>query len=232
MGRGDLRTFGFIAVVVLLAVAVVLVGSTYRIVDEGELLAYTRGYVYKVELLGMFEVWAEPEVKPRFDVFTSLMLVSISSMALFSAILLQVVSPEAPAQTRRFFLATWVGFGFLGLDELLGVHESIGHNLQFLRELPAVDRPDDVVSVLYVVPAVAYFVYFRHTIAASPWAPRLFGAALAIFVLAAILELGFGERLEEFLELTGVLLLSAGFVILFVRLLASALRPAQLAASR
>jgi hypothetical protein len=232
VGRGDLRTFGFIAVVALVAAAVVLVGSTYRIVDEGELLAYTKGYVYKVELLGIFEVWAEPEVKPRFDVLSSLMLVSVSSMALFSAILLQVVSPEAPAETRRFFLATWVGFGFLGLDELLGVHESIGHNLQFLRELPGVDRLDDVVSLLYVAPAVIYLVYFRHTIAASPWASRLFGAALAIFVLTVILELGFAEHLEEFLELAGVLLLSAGFVLLFVRLLDSALRPAQPAASR
>lgn len=232
MGRGNLRTFGFIAAVGLLAAAVVLVGSTYRIVDEGELLAYTKGYVYKVEVLGMFELWAEPEVKPRFDVFSSLLLVSISSMALFAAILLQVVSPEAPPETHRFLLATWVGFGFLGLDELLGVHESIGHNLQFLRELPGVEHPDDVVSLLYVAPAVVYVVYFRHTIAASSWASRLFGAALAIFVLTVILELGFGERLEEFLELSGVLLLSAGFVLLFVRLLASAISPAQPAASR
>jgi hypothetical protein len=232
VGRGNLRTFGFIAVVALLAAAVILVGSTYHILDEGELLEYTRGYVYKVEVLGMFELWAEPEVKPRFDVFNSLMLVSISSMALLAAILLQVVAPGAPQETHRFFLATWVGFGFLGLDELLGVHESIGHNVQFLRELPAVERPDDVVSLLYVVPAMVYLIYFRHTITASPWAPRLFGAALAIFVLAAILELGFGARWEENLEVVGVLVLGAGFVVLFVRLLASALRPAQLAASR
>jgi hypothetical protein len=231
VGRGNLRTFGFIAVVALLAAAAVLVGSTFRILEEGELLDYTRGYVYKVEVLG-FELWAEPEVKPRVDVFNSLMLVSISSMALLAAILLQVVAPGAPEETHRFFLATWVGFGFLGLDELLGVHESIGHNVQFLRELPAVDRPDDVVSLLYVVPAIVYLIYFRYTITASPWARRLFGAALAIFVLTAILEIGFSEGWEEPLELVGVLVLVAGFVVLFVRLLASALRPAQLAASR
>jgi hypothetical protein len=164
--RESWRTFGVIAVVIVLAAGAILVGSTYRIVDEGELLSYTAGYVYRVELLGMFELWAEPEVKARIDVFNSLVLVSLSSMALLAAILIEVASPDASPKTRRFFLATWIGLGFLGLDELLGVHESVGHNLQFLRELPAVDRPDDAVFALYVVPAAVYIAYFRNTIAA------------------------------------------------------------------
>ena len=232
MGRGHIETFGFLAAVAVLATALVLIGSTYRVVDEGELLPYTEGYVYKVELLGSFEVWAEPEVKPKLDVFNSLLLVSISSMALLAAILLQVASPESPRETRRFFLATWVGFGFLALDELLGVHESIGHNLQFLRELPAVERPDDVLTALYAVPAALYLVYFRRTISSSPWALRLLAAALAILVLNVVLELGFGEGPEEYLEPFGVLALAGGFLALFVKLLSSALRPAQVAASR
>jgi hypothetical protein len=63
----------------------------------------------------------------------------------------------------------------------------------------------------------------------------LFGAALTILVMMIILEVGFGELAELFeepLELLGVLLLGAGFVVLFVRLLAPALRPGQIAASR
>jgi hypothetical protein len=233
--RESWRTFGVIAVVIVLAAGAILVGSTYRIVDEGELLSYTAGYVYRVELLGMFELWAEPEVKPRIDVFNSMVLVSLSSMALLATILIEVASPDASPKTRRFFLATWIGLGFLGLDELLGVHESVGHNLQFLRELPAVDRPDDAVFALYVVPAAVYIVYFRNTIAASRWALGLFAAVFAILVMMIVLEVGFGELaelLEEPLELLGVLLLGAGFVVLFVRLLASALRPGQIAASR
>jgi hypothetical protein len=83
---------------------------------------------------------ANPETSDpvrRLDVFTTLVLVAVSSLALTTRLLL---APRLQSTTGRsfgsFLTACSLGAGFLAADELLGIHENLGANIGWLGELP------------------------------------------------------------------------------------------------
>ena len=116
---------------------------------------------------------------------------------------------EKPSVSQRFlfFVAMSVGMFYLAADELLGIHESIGHNLQFLMALPGVSRPDDLIIATYGIGPLVFLYYFRSILLQMRRSLRYFGLAFIFFLVAAIADLatlGF----EEFAEIiAGVLIL-------------------------
>lgn len=205
-----------VGVALLLLMVFVLLVNNYEVVDKGRLLPYTTGEIYRIELFGRFTIYAEPEAKPTLDVFNSYILVSLSSIALLALTFLRVVRVPTRPRLQAFFLIVWLGTGFLAADELLGGHESLGHNLRFLAELPGVHRPDDAIVALYVPAAIAFLIVFRRIILASAGARVGFGVAVVLVVLAAVSDvLGVGQT-EELLEALASMSLLAGFMLLTI----------------
>ena len=110
----------------------ILVRGNYEVLDKGALLPYTSAEIYRIELFGRITVYAQPEAKTSFDILDSWILISVSSVALLALIFLWTARVATEARTAGFFFAAWLGAGFLAVDEIVGAHENLGHNLRFL----------------------------------------------------------------------------------------------------
>jgi len=200
---------------VLLAVAVAVVlaaPSLYDIESRNYPVPYEdSGQVYKLRVLDSVDVYAPEELRDSasLDVITGLALVGLATAALMSAALLNAARRDR--LLVRFYGLAGAGALFLGLDEMLSIHETIGHNLQFLADVPGVERPDDLVLALYLIPGLAFLVYFRSIVLASERATRLIGLALGLFALSATADLAGASKVDEALEVLGGVCLVAGF---------------------
>ena len=123
----------------------------------------------------------------------------------------------ALAHARRrlvgFYLIVAAGLGFAGVDELFAIHESVGHNLQFLADVPGVSRPDDLVIALYLVPTVLFAYLYRDLFGSDRRAATALAAGIAVFALAAAADLA-GVKAEEYLELVSGLCIGSGIALL------------------
>lgn len=216
-----------LVVFVVVLVGVVVLSRNYEVVEKGRLLPYSpSGEIRRIRVFDRFNVYAEPEVRPTADVFHSYILITISSVALLATAFFRLAAEPSQPRTRSFFVVTWLGAGYLAADELMGGHESIGHNLRFLRELPVIDRPDDGVLAIYMLAALVFLYVFRSVILASRGARACFAAAIIMAIVAAAADL-LNVRGEEFLEPLASVSVLVGFVILTLReLVAARLAPA------
>ena len=178
--RHALPVAAILAILGLLVAAVV----TAEVLARGALLPYTPMTVERVEVLGGIELWVARESLVRLDILNGLIL-GVGSLGAF--LTAARIGSRAP-RTFRFFVLLGLGLGFLALDEMLAVHETIGYNLDFLADVPGTNSPEDVVFALYAVPAVAFFVAYRDLIAVSRWGARLVVLGVALFGVAAVLD--------------------------------------------
>lgn len=185
--------------------------QSFHVVAEGQLLPYTEGKIYEVETLGM-RVFLEPEVRPSLDVMVSAMLLAVSSMAALTLVVFRNNRRGEPSR-RRFYGLVMAGAGFLAADELFGIHETIGHNLQFLMDLPGIDRPDDAVVLGYVIVAAVFVWLNRRQLLTSRRALTMWMVATVIFAVAAVGDT-VGLRGEELIELVAALFIVGGFASL------------------
>ena len=109
-----------------------------------------------------------------------------------------------------FFTLLGLGMAFLALDELLALHETIGYNLDFLADLPGVKSPEDAVFALYAVPAIAFFVIYRDLLAVSRWGIWLVALGVALFGVAAMLDVADAIVDEQWVEPPASAVLSTG----------------------
>lgn len=233
--RLNKRTALLAIVIVALVAAGVLAASArslYEVEAKGRnLLPYDAGRVYKVRVFDSFTMYADGESKIEADTIEGILLVSTSTAALIAFLLLRAAG--GPLQRLRFYLLIFLGMGFLALDELFSIHETLGHNLRFLKDLPGVERPDDVIFASYGIPALAFLIYFRDVFLASRRGTVLIGLGVALFGLSAVSDVAaapFEEAFsleegsfEEAVELLGVVSLTAGFAILIAEHLAETL---------
>ena len=194
-------------------VLLLLMARNSEVVEKGQLLPYSSWFVYKVRFFDRFTVLVQPENKPSKDVFTAYVLVGIAFIALTFAMLHARRTRDPSARPLWFFASICVGANYLAADEFLGIHETLGANLQFLRGLPLVERPDDLFIFLYGFLAMAFFFAFRELVLASRWAVLLTATAVGLALAGAVLDL-LHQPFEEILELA-----SAGCLIAAVMLL-------------
>lgn len=210
MKNQQVATVGALLIVGVLAVlAINIVSDNYEVIAKGELLDYTSGgTIYQVRLFDRFEFYAEPEVRPSDDVLVSIVLFGIGFIALTFAFLQYHSRRKSEDRVLPFFVVLSLGAMYLASDELFGIHESLGHNMQFLMLIPGVHRPDDMVIASYGIFALAFLAYFRKVLLKARGTLKYFVAAMVLFVMAAASDLVAGKA-EEILEVLSV------FVILF-----------------
>src|SRR5215204_782033 len=166
-----------VAAVATVALAAVLfsASSLYDVVDKGKgppIVPYEGGgVVYKVRVLDLFNVYADEESRPESDKLSSIGLVAAATMCLMTLMLLYAAGG---ARMRRFYVFATAGLAYLAADELFALHETLGHNLRFLADLPGVERPDDVVFLSYSVPLAIFAWAFRDVLLAERQVVRLF----------------------------------------------------------
>jgi peptidoglycan/LPS O-acetylase OafA/YrhL len=193
-----------------------LMASTVEVLDEGKLLPYTDGHIYRLRFFGFLEVYAEPSRRPDIpDVFTTFVLMTLSGVALVTAVALKWGRAAAEESAARFFLVVWVGAAYLGADELLGLHESLGHNMRFLLSVPGITRPDDLILLIYGMVALGVLIAFRDVVLSSRSARPLFVALICALVLVPIFDIT-GSFFEEPAEMAAVATMLAAFVVLAV----------------
>lgn len=210
-----------LALLVSLAAAFWFAPSAYEVVDKAKgppVVSYEdSGLVYEIRVLEAFTVYADEESRLMLDKLTSAVLVACATIAFMSLLLLRAAG--APSRLRRFFVCAAFGLSYLALDELFAIHETLGHNLQFLADLPGVDRPDDLVFLAYALPVAAFAWVFRDILTARPGPLRLLAVGAFFFAVAAAGDLA-GAGLDEAGEgAAGICLLVA-----FVAITASTLR--------
>jgi hypothetical protein len=188
--------------------------SSVEVLDEGKLLPYTDGHIYRLRFFGFLELYAEPSRRPDpADVFTTFVLLTLSGVALVTGLALHAAGGGNYDVSPRFFLLTWVGTAYLAADELLGLHESLGHNLPFLLALPGIQRPDDFILLVYGLVALAVLIAYRGVILSSRRARPYFAALLVAVMLVPVLDIT-GSILEEAAEIAACLLTAAAFIVL------------------
>jgi hypothetical protein len=200
-----------IAIVILgLCAGAVAVGAlaTAEVVASGSLVDYTKARIDRVEVLGGVELLIEREAPTRLDALNALVLSMLAGVALLAWRRLPRPRPPRPA---RFFILLAIGAGFLALDELLALHETVGHNLGFLQDVTGAHSPDDVVIALYSLPAMAFLAAFRDLVLVSRVAAALVAGGLAAYAAAAALDVADAIIDEQLVEVTSSLFLLAGF---------------------
>jgi hypothetical protein len=198
------------------AAGVVLVtaaSSLYEVQEHGRhLLPYQTGEVYRVKVLDSVTIYADGESRPVASAIQGTLLAVLASAAFMTFFFLRRAG--ARHQVAQFYLVASAGLAFVAFDELFAVHETVGHNLRPLADLPGVERPDDVLVMLYVIP-LAYCAYrFRGVIAESRRASRLLAAGVGFFLVAVLADM-VSARPEEAFELLSVVFVLAGLVTLF-----------------
>jgi hypothetical protein len=192
----------------------------YEVQDRGRgpgIVPYKSGTIYEVRLLDSFTLYAPEEAKPNPDKLTSLVLACATTMLLMALLLLTAVRSDA--HLRAFFGWGAAGLALLTLDETLALHELLGHNLQFLADVPGVERPDDLIFALYPFAAAIFAWRFRDILLReSPIVVVAFGLGVVCLVVAVIGDL-VGSSLEEIAEPFAALYLLGGLVLLTAHIL-------------
>ncbi len=204
---------GLLLLVVAAGALLYAFASDYQVLEKGQLLPYTEGKVYKVRFGGWLTLYVEPEQRPSLDLLNAYLLTGVAFMSLTFGVIVAAAG-GGPRGTRFWcFVAAFVGASYLVADETLGIHETIGHNLQFLKALPLIKRPDDAVVVLFALPAALFLIAFRSVLLASRGAALLFGLGMLGFVLSAAADV-LTLPIEEAAEVLATLCLAAGTMVL------------------
>jgi hypothetical protein len=213
MGRA-LKTFvalGIVALCALALVAVLTQGSAYEVRGEVS-VPYEAGTVEEVRVLDAFTVYADGEPKPGASVIAGIGLIVLGTAAFVTGFAVRFAGAR---RLWRFYWLASLGFTFAGLDELFAIHESIGHNLRFLADVPGVSRPDDLVMLLYLVPVAAFAYAFRDVFLGDPRARAALAIGAGVFALSAIADAASaGKAIEEGLEGIAGLFLAGGMITL------------------
>jgi hypothetical protein len=201
-----------VAGLVLLALAL-MAPSLYEVQDRGrDVVPYPNtGEVYKIRVLDAVTLYADGESRPIPDKLTSAGLVAAATMTLIAALLLNAAG--AARRKRRFYAFATAGLALLALDEMFALHQTIGHNLGFLADLPGVDRPDDVVFALLGVAALAFVWAFRDVLLSRRRPTQLFAAGAAFFGVAVLGDVG-SLSIEEPAEVVAAGFMLAGLIVL------------------
>jgi hypothetical protein len=213
-----------VAVALTLAALVYLAPSLYEVEAKGKgppLVPYEgSGLVYKVRVLDLFNVYADEESRPEPDKLSSIGLIAATTMCGMTLLLLSSAAGEP--RLRRFYAFATAGLAYLAADELFAFHETIGHNLRFLADLPGVERPDDVIFLSYSIPLAIFAWAFRDVLLAHRRAARLFAVGTGFFAVAVAGDLA-GVSIDEPAEVIASLCLLAGLVVLTAHALGSEL---------
>ena len=225
IARRGLARLALLLVGVGLMILALEILTASEIVREGRLFSYTTASVSEVRVLDSVNIYFEEEVPLSFnavlDAFNSFIFVCVAGIALLAFALLRLLA-AGTRRMRTFFGLAALGAGFLAFDELFAIHESIGHNMQFLADLPGITQPDGAVVAGYVLAVGVYLFAFRDLLLSSRRAKQWFFIGLGLAASAVAVDL-LALPFEEFVEIAGTLAFLAGYLALSADLVAGAL---------
>jgi hypothetical protein len=230
--RRSLILAGVVVGLVGAALLVTFASSLYEVQDEGRgpgIVPYHSGLLYKVRVLDAFTLYAPEEARPEADKLSAIALVAATTMTLVALLLLGAARGDA--RLRRFFAFTTAGLALLAFDELFALHETIGHNLRFLADVPGVERPDDLIFALYGPALLVFGWCFRDVLFAHRRPTQLFAIGAVVFAIAILGDLA-GSFIDEPAEVVASACLLAGLGLLTAICLRQELELYRLAASR
>jgi hypothetical protein len=195
------------------AAVLMLTGSPFDLRGQVD-VPYPAGEVKELRVLGAFDMYVDGEPKLGASIFGSIALFMLATASFVTFGALRFAA--APKRTRWFWLIAAAGLAVAAADELLAIHESVGHNLPFLADLPGVKRPDDVLLLLYLPAALLFVWSFRDVIRAHRLTSACMIAALGCFAASAASDL-VSLRIEEWFELAAGLFIAAGLIALMHR---------------
>ncbi|MGH2980193.1 MAG: hypothetical protein ACRDLQ_11250 [Solirubrobacterales bacterium] len=177
-------------------------------------MPYPAGEVKEVRVLDAVDVYVDGEPKLGASVFGAIALFVLATASLMTLAALRFAG--SPRRLLWFWGIASAGLAVAAADELLAIHESIGHNLPFLADLPGVKRPDDVLLMLYLPGALAFAWWFRDVLREHRLTFACMMAAIGCFALSAASDL-VSLRIEEWFELVAGLFIAAGLIALMHR---------------
>ena len=192
--------------VVALAVLVIIAwaAASAEVVERG-LRTEDGTPLVRIRFFDLFTMKAETASKPDSDIANSLLLAMLSGVSLLAATVVYRLG-GAEGRLRYFFPVAFLGFGWLALDELLELNESVGHNFSW---------GDYLDLITYVPLALISLWFFREIVLSSRTALWLCAAAVALVAVSTGLDtLHTGTGPEEKIEPLASLLLVAAFVVL------------------
>jgi hypothetical protein len=207
---------------VLALLATLLSGAGYDVQGDA-VMPYESGTVKEVRLLGAFTVYVDAESQPTPGILGGLALLILATAAFMTALVLHMVGGRR--RLVAFYALICAGFGFAAFDELFAMHETLGHNLQFLADLPGVTRPDDVVVALYILPAAAFTYYFRDVVLGNRRAVFALAGALGFFALSVAGDVTGQTKFEAVMEVCSGLCIAAFLPLMMYSHLRGNLRP-------
>jgi len=210
--RSAMRPMALLGVLGLLVFVAVLAapGPPYETRGEAS-VPYNAGTVKEVRVLDAMTVYIDGEPKPGAQVIAAIGLLALAAASFTTAVAVSLAG--AVTRLRNFYLLVALGLGYAGVDELFAIHESIGHNLQFLADIPGITRPDDVIVALYLVPIAVFAYAFRDLLLSHRPATALMAAGLAFFAMSSVADIA-SLHVEEYLELIAGLCLGLGVAAL------------------
>jgi hypothetical protein len=210
------------SLVAVLALLAATNGPAYDVRGETD-VPYDAGTVKEVRVLDSFTLYVDGEPKPGPSVIGGIALIVLATAAFMTAAALWIAGRRG--RLIAFYLLIAAGLGFAGLDELFAIHESIGHNLQFLADVPGVDRPDDLVIASYLIPVGVFGWVFRDILLGYRRAAIALAAGVGFFALSAAGDLAGSTTAEEFMELCSGICIATGLGLLMYAHLSRNLRP-------
>lgn len=217
-----MRTRALVAIAAVVAVAgagMLLAPSMYEVVDKGDdIRPYDSGVVYEIRVADSVTFYAAEESRPDMDAISGSVLVALAVASLITSLVLRAAGKEL--RLRHFYTLASIGFALLALDEYFAIHETIGHNFSVLTDLPGIERPDDVLFSLLLIPALIFVYGYRDILFGTRRLRWLFAGAFAAFVMAAGSDI-VGVAADEPLEVVSGALILGGFASLIAGHLAS-----------
>jgi hypothetical protein len=185
--------------VALLALLVLWIYFNFEIVNKGRILPYTDHYIYDISIAGKFNFYFQPELRLSDDIINSVILLGASYVSMTFAVIL-INGGKSSRHVIRFLLLLSLALFYIAADESFGLHESLGHNMQFLAKIPGMSHPDDFIVIVYGLIFVSFLYYFRSVYMNKRRPLIYFGSAVGLAVLAAISD-AIDFPLEEVVEI-------------------------------
>jgi hypothetical protein len=203
-----LSLFAIVVGVTIFGIFVYWAVINFDIVREGKILPYTDHDVYEVTIGGLVYFYVQPELRLSDDIITSVILLGACFISLtFASILIS--HGKSTRHVISFLLMLSAAMFYLAADESFGLHESLGHNMQFLAKIPGMTHPDDFIIVVYGF-IFLFFLYYYRSVFINKRRPLLYyGAALVLVALAAISD-AIEFPLEEVVEMLVVVCVFLG----------------------